>query len=126
MIYEVEKVDRNYSSLHTKVDIVVEVIMKLVEYHTSLLNIVDVMSKSDSKAFVHLQGLLEDLKELIFKLAIPPSSSVSLDSVSQMPSSLESHLKADLDPFLTFVKLLPTAAPHVSTGVKGGEKGVST
>ncbi|CAI9290725.1 unnamed protein product [Lactuca saligna] len=126
MTHEVAKVDRNYSILHTKVDIVAEVMMKLVEYHTSLLNIVDVMSESDSKTFVHLQGLLEDLKELIFKLAIPPCSSVSLDSISQMHSSLESYLKADLDRFLTFIKLMPKAAPPVSTGVQGGENGVST
>ncbi|CAI9281849.1 unnamed protein product [Lactuca saligna] len=109
---EVAKVDQNYSSIHTKVDIVVDAFTKLAEYHTSL----------NSKEFVHLQGVLAEVKEMISKLAIPPTSTVSQESISQLFS--ESQLKAGLDPLLQLVNLMPMAAPPVSTGVQGGDKGV--
>lgn len=88
--------------------------MELVEYHTSL----------HTKEFVHIQGLLDEVKELISKIAIPPSSLVSKYSISQMLSSLETRLKDDLVPLLKFVHLMPTTAPPVSTWVQVGEKGV--
>ena len=77
MMKEVAKFDQNYSNLHTKVDIVAVAVTKLVELNTSLLDKVDLKFESDSKEFVHMSGLLEDLKELILKLNVSPSSSVS-------------------------------------------------
>lgn len=41
------KVDKNYSKLHTNVDIFANAVTKLIEYHTSL----------NSKEFVHLHGV---------------------------------------------------------------------
>ncbi|CAI9271777.1 unnamed protein product [Lactuca saligna] len=114
MMQEVAKVHQNYSILHNKVDIVADAVTKLDEYHTSM----------NSKEFVHLQGLLEKVKEKISKLEIPPSSTVSQESISQMLSSLETRLKADFDRLLKYINLMPTVAPPVSTGVQGGENGV--
>lgn len=114
MMQEVTKVDHNYYILHTKVYIVVDVVTKIVEYHTTI----------NSKEFVHLQGVLADVKAMISKLPIPPTSTISQESISKMFSSLESRLKADLDPLLQLVNLIPRAAPPISIGVQGGDKGV--
>lgn len=122
MTQEVAKVDQNYSSLHTKVDIVADVVTKIVKYHTSLLNKVDVKFESDSKEFVRFQALFGELKDLILKISIPPSSLFSQDLISQMHSSLETRLKDDLDPLLKFVNLMPKSTPPVSTGVQGEKR----
>ncbi|CAI9279561.1 unnamed protein product [Lactuca saligna] len=87
MTHEVAKVDQNYSSLHTQVDIVFDAVTKLVEYHTSL----------HSKEFVHLQGLLAEVKEMVSKLVNPSSSTGSQESISQMLLSLETCLKTKVD-----------------------------
>ncbi|CAI9300406.1 unnamed protein product [Lactuca saligna] len=97
-----------------RVDIVVDAVKRLVEYHTSL----------NSKEFVHLQGLLAEVKEMISKLAIPSSLTVSQESILQMFSSLENRLKADLDLVFQFINLIPMATPPVSIRVQGGEKSV--
>ena len=124
MAKEIANIDQNYSNLHIKVDIVVDVVRKIVEFYNSLINKVDLKYDSDSKHFVKVEELLGNIKELISKLNVSPSSSVSQESLSKMFSSLESNLRDDLDPFLKFVNLMPTDAWLVSTGVQGGEKGV--
>lgn len=80
MMKEIAKADQNYYNLHTKVDIITDAVTKLVEYHTSL----------NSKEFVHLQSVLAEVKEMISKLAIPPTSTISQESISLLFSSLES------------------------------------
>ena len=84
---------------------------------------VDQKSESDSKYFVKLEELLGNVKELILKLDVSPSSSVSQETLSKMFSSLESNLKAELDPLLMLANLMPLDAPLIKTGVQGREKG---
>lgn len=114
MTKEIAKVDQNYSNLYTKVDIIVDAVTKLVNYHTSL----------NSKEFIHLQSFLPKVKEMILKLTIPPTSIVSQESISLLLSSLESRMKVDIGPLINLVNLIPTAAPLVSIWVQGGDKGV--
>lgn len=48
MAKEVAELPHNYSSLHTKVDIIAAVVTKFVESYTSLLLIVDTKSEFDT------------------------------------------------------------------------------
>ncbi|CAI9279301.1 unnamed protein product [Lactuca saligna] len=122
MTKEVANVDQNYSNLHTKVDIVADVVTTIVEFYNLLINKVDLKFESESKHFVKLEEILGNVKELISKLDVSPSSLVSQESLSQMFSSLESNMKANLAPLMKFVNLMPFDVSPIKTGLQGGEK----
>ncbi|CAI9272298.1 unnamed protein product [Lactuca saligna] len=122
MTKEVDKVDQNYFNLYTKIDIVVDVVMKIVEFCNSLLTKFNLKSESDSKHFVKLEELLRNVKELISKLVVSASSLVSQESFSQMFSLLESNLRVDLAPLLKLVNFMPSDAPLIKIGVQEREK----
>ena len=56
---EMENLEKNYSILHGKVDVIFEAIMKLVEYHTSFLTKLDAKLDQDSKVFEKPRSLWE-------------------------------------------------------------------
>lgn len=118
---EVSKVDLNYSNIHTKVDVVADVVKKIVEFSNSLISKVDLKSKFDSKGFAKLEELLWNVKEQISKINVSPSSSVAQEALSNMFSSLESKLRDDLTPLIKFINLMPSNAPPVlgARGIKG-------
>lgn len=53
---EVVNLDHSYSALNTKLDIVVADVMKIVEFHNSLLTKTDTKLEFDSKAFPNLRS----------------------------------------------------------------------
>ena len=65
MSKEVAKLDQNYSTLQTKVDVIVDVVMKVVEYFNSLSTKIDSKIETDSKVFAKLDEILVSLKESI-------------------------------------------------------------
>lgn len=96
MTKEVANLDLNYSNLHTKVDIIVDVVMKVVEYYNSLHTKVGTKSETDSKGFVKLEELLGGLKESFSTLKVSPLSSISQESLSKLFYSFEYSLKDQL------------------------------
>ncbi|CAI9266760.1 unnamed protein product [Lactuca saligna] len=108
---EVSKLDHNYSSLNTKVDIIVAVVTKVVESYTSLLPKVDKKSESDTQSFAKLEELLGNLTELVSKLGCFSRSLITLESLSQNILSLESTLTTELALLMKLVHLMPTDAP---------------
>ncbi|CAI9279940.1 unnamed protein product [Lactuca saligna] len=119
MTKEVAKVDHNYSNLYTKVDIVTDVVKKTTEFSTTLITKVDFQSEYGSNGFVKLEELLSNVKALISKINVSPSSLVSQEALSKMLSSLESKLRADLATLIKFVSLMPSDAPPIKTWVQG-------
>lgn len=117
MTQEVARVDQNYSTLRTKVDIVANVVIKFFEFYNSLVTKVDLKSEFDSTHFDKLEELIGSMKEFISKIYVSPSSSVSNESSSKMFSLFKSNLRADLTPLIKFVNFMPTDAPPVKTGV---------
>ncbi|CAI9281406.1 unnamed protein product [Lactuca saligna] len=77
MTKEVFKLDKNYSNLHTKVDIIDDAVKKVVEFYNSLITKVDTNLESDSKFVANLEELLGSLKESLSKLDVSPSYSIS-------------------------------------------------
>ena len=72
--------------------------------------------------FAKMEELLGSLKVLVSQITVSPSSSISLESISRLFSSLESNLKAKLAPILKLANLMPLDAPPVKTRVQGGDK----
>ncbi|CAI9290567.1 unnamed protein product [Lactuca saligna] len=95
---EVVNRDHSYSTLNTIVDIVVAVVTKVVEFHDSPHTKIVAKSEFDSKSFAKLEELVGSLKELFLKLGSSLQSSISQESLSKIFSSLDSSLKANLDP----------------------------
>ena len=103
-------------------DIIADVVTRVVDLYNSLIPKVDSKSESDRQNFAKIEEILGNLKELISKLGSVPQSSISLDSLSTMFSSLETSIKANLAPLLKLINLMPTNAPPVHTRVQGGKK----
>lgn len=55
---EVENIEKNYSIIHGKVDVIADAIMKLVEYNTSYSYKLDTKTEKDSKVFKKLKEFL--------------------------------------------------------------------
>ncbi|CAI9266319.1 unnamed protein product [Lactuca saligna] len=81
MSKEVAKIEQNYSSLHGKVDIIVDAIKKLVEYYTFFSTKLDAMTETYSKLFAKMEEFLESLKESMSKINLSHSSSISQESM---------------------------------------------
>lgn len=82
MTKEVEKIEKNYSNLHGKVDVIANAITMLVEYHNSFSTKRDAKTDHDSKVFEKLEDLLGSLKESMSKIDISHQSVVSQESIS--------------------------------------------
>ncbi|CAI9259277.1 unnamed protein product [Lactuca saligna] len=114
MTKEVVKLDQNYSNIHTKIDIIADVVTKVFDFYNSLVTKVELKSAYHSKVFAKLEELLGSLKESLSRIIVSPSSSISQESLSTLFSSLENNLKVEIAPLLRMVNLMPTNAPHVS------------
>ncbi|CAI9304188.1 unnamed protein product [Lactuca saligna] len=84
MSNEIAKLDQNYSTLHYKVDVIVDVVTKDVEFYNCLNIEVDSKTAYDSKVFAKLEEFLGSLKESLSKINVSPSSSVSMESLSKI------------------------------------------
>lgn len=122
MVKEVKTLDHNDFSLHNKVDIIVDVVTKIVETYNSLSPKVDKKAKIDSQSFEMFAKVMADLKELISKFSSSSSSMLTQDFLSQKFRLLESSIKNELAPLAKFVNLMPTNAPPIHTRVQGGER----
>lgn len=58
MSKEVEKIEKKFSIIHGKVDVIADAIMKLVEYNTSYSYKLDTKTEKDSKVFKKLKEFL--------------------------------------------------------------------
>ncbi|CAH1428133.1 unnamed protein product [Lactuca virosa] len=73
---EVEKIEKNYFFLHGKVDVVADVIARLVEHNTAYSTKLDAKSEKDSHVFAKLE-FLSSIKESISKASLLNQSSIS-------------------------------------------------
>ncbi|CAI9301956.1 unnamed protein product [Lactuca saligna] len=96
-----------------KVYVVVETIKKLAEYNNSFTTKVDVKNEFDSKVLLKLDEVLGNLKESMSKLDLSQQSTISMESISKMISSLEKSLKINLALILQLMSFLPTNCPPV-------------
>ncbi|CAI9281696.1 unnamed protein product [Lactuca saligna] len=120
---EVEKMEKNYVRLHSKVDVVVDAITKLVEFNTDYLTKLEAKSEKDSKVFAKLEEFLSSIKESISKVDVSTQSTVSQETTSLLISKIETNIKTDLAPILELVLLFPMNAPRVVQVLEGGDKG---
>lgn len=90
---EMEKIERNYSNLHCKVDVIFDFIAKLVEYNTSYSTKLDVKSESGSKVFDNLEEFLSGIKESVSQDVLSNQSSVSQENIVHMILSIEFNHK---------------------------------
>lgn len=77
MMKKVEKIEKNYSIIHGKVDVIVDVIAKLVEFNNSYSTKFDAKTEQDTKVFEKLEEFLSNLKESLSKVDISQQSLVS-------------------------------------------------
>ncbi|CAI9285759.1 unnamed protein product [Lactuca saligna] len=119
MDIEAEKIEKIYSIIHGKVDVIV----KHVEYNTSYLTRLHAKTEKNSQVSEKLEEFLSSIKESISKASLSNQSSVSQESFSQLISSIETHLKVKLAPILELVHVLPTNVPPAKQVSQGGEKG---
>ncbi|CAH1453479.1 unnamed protein product [Lactuca virosa] len=68
MVKEVEKMEKNYTVLHNKIDVVADAIAKLVEFNTAYLTKLEANSEQDSKVFTKLEEFLSSIQESISKV----------------------------------------------------------
>lgn len=68
MAKEVAQIDRNYSSLSMKVDIIANVVTKVVELYNSLVPKLGSKSKFDGQCIAKIEELLGNFKELVSNL----------------------------------------------------------
>lgn len=100
---EVEKVDKNYDVLHSKVDVIADAIAKLVDFNTNYSTKLEAKSVKDSYVFAKLEEFLSSIKETILKVDLSNQSSISQESISQLVSTIEINTKAELAPILELV-----------------------
>ncbi|CAI9288750.1 unnamed protein product [Lactuca saligna] len=63
-----EKLEKNYSTLHGKVNVIDDAIAKLVEYNTLYSTKLDAKTTQDSKVFEKLEEFLSSLKKSLSKV----------------------------------------------------------
>ncbi|CAH1447373.1 unnamed protein product [Lactuca virosa] len=74
---EVAKLEQAYSTLHGKVDVISDVVAKLVEYNTSYSTKLDAKTEQDSKVFENMEEFMSSLKESLSKLHLSQQYYVS-------------------------------------------------
>ncbi|CAI9288394.1 unnamed protein product [Lactuca saligna] len=125
MSKEVAKIEQTHSTLHDKIDVVIDAIKKLVEHYTSFTSKFDAKTDVDSKVFSKMEDFWGSLNESISKIDTSHTSSISQEYMSQIFSSLETNLKVELAPLLKCVNMMPTDAPSVNSMVQGGIRGLA-
>ncbi|CAH1422081.1 unnamed protein product [Lactuca virosa] len=77
MTKEVEKIEKNYSVLHGKVDVVADSITKLVEYNTSYSTKLNAKTEHDSKVFNKLEEFLSSIKDTLLQVSFTITSTTT-------------------------------------------------
>lgn len=114
LMYKIAKeVEKNYTLLRTKVDVVATAITNLIEFNTDYLTKLEEKSEKDTQVFAKLEEFLTSIKESISKADISSQSFVSQEAISQLISTIETNMKAELTPILELVLQLPMNAPTV-------------
>ncbi|CAH1422497.1 unnamed protein product [Lactuca virosa] len=103
---------KKYIVLHSKVDVVVDIIKKLVDFNTNYSNKLEAKSEKDSQVFAKLEEFQFSIKESISKASLSNQSSVSQESSSQLISTIETNIKAELALIIELVLRLPMNIPH--------------
>ncbi|CAI9295020.1 unnamed protein product [Lactuca saligna] len=134
MSKEVQKMEKNYTLLHKKVDVIMIAITKSIEFNTEYLNKLEAKSEKDSQIFENMEESLSSIKESILKVDILNQSKFSQDSISKLISTFETNIKSELDPILELVSStqIPTSLPilltmnsTITTTTRAMEKGIS-
>ncbi|CAI9285132.1 unnamed protein product [Lactuca saligna] len=120
ILKEIQELSANYSSLHSKIDTIVGVVMKVVEYYQSLISKDKAKASEDVLNFEKIGVLLGELREIVSKPTT--TSDLTPEFLTQKFNSLEVEIMKVVAPLSKFENLLPTSAPPVVTGVQGGEK----
>ncbi|CAH1435811.1 unnamed protein product [Lactuca virosa] len=119
---EVKKFDESSTMIYKKLDVVAESTTRLIEDITSFNK--DYMTglqdkkKGDAKVFAKVEEFLTKIKAMLLT-----QSTISLESISQMVSHIQSNIKAELDRIRDLVLRLPTNAPRVVQVSQGEKKG---
>lgn len=77
MMKEVENLEKIYYILHGNINVIVDAITKLVQYHTSFSTKFNAKTEIDSKLFDKLEELLGSLKESMSNIDLSQQSFVS-------------------------------------------------
>ncbi|CAI9275185.1 unnamed protein product [Lactuca saligna] len=120
MAKEVAVISHDFSTLHTKVDIIAVAVTNVMKWYQSLILKVDKIEELDTKSFSKIEDSFINLNDLVSKIS-SSSSLITPNSLSQKFAALESILKAELDPLANLLNLMSTTAPPIQTRVQGGE-----
>lgn len=123
MANEIATLGHNYSSLHKKVDIIVDAITKVVEWYHSLIPHVEKMAEDEVNSFGSIKKVLVELKALVLKFGFVSSLLITPELLSEKFQLLESTIQKELAPLAEPINLMPTNAPPVNTWMKGGDMG---
>ncbi|CAI9262773.1 unnamed protein product [Lactuca saligna] len=119
---EIATVDKNSSTLHNKVDVIVDAVAKAVELYSSLVLKFDNKARMDVTSFGNVDRLLQELKDLMSKYYSSKTSIVSPEFFNENFRMLESSIHNELAPHAMFANFMPTTDLPVSTGMQGGER----
>ncbi|CAI9288442.1 unnamed protein product [Lactuca saligna] len=120
---EVAALEHNYSSLHKKADIIVDVVTKYVTLYETILPKVAKKVDEYDKSYGNIDTLLVELKGLVLKSSFVLSLLINPELLSGKFKLLQSMIQKELATLAKIINMMPTDAPPVSTCVHGGEKG---
>lgn len=92
--------ERNYTLLHGKVNVIAIAITKSADLNSKYTNKLKSKSEKDSQVFEKMEEFLSSIKESILKVNLSHQSIVSQESFSQLSSNIESNIKSELAPIL--------------------------
>ncbi|CAI9285075.1 unnamed protein product [Lactuca saligna] len=119
-------VKKDYASLNQKMDIIIDGVTKFVKLNEALSPQISQLSADESKNFMEITMLLNELNVIISKAGSSPGSTlIILEFLSQKFLLFESVLHKQLAPLSRILNLLPSNAPLAVTGVQRGRKETS-
>ncbi|CAI9282846.1 unnamed protein product [Lactuca saligna] len=115
MANELSVLNHNHSTLHMKLDIIVDSITKAIEWYNSLVPKFDKKVELDATSFGDMAKLIAELKELLPKSGSLTSLIFTPEFFNQKITLLESILHKELAPLAKPLPIVPTGAPPVVT-----------
>ena len=104
--------ERNYTFLHGKVDVIAIAIPKSAELNPKYTDKLEAKSEKDSQVFEKMEEFLSSIKESILKVNLLHQSTVSQETISQLISTIKTNMKSELAPILELVLCLPNDSPR--------------
>lgn len=122
MSEKVNRMEEIYKLLHAKVDVIVGVVTRLVEFNMYTKQ-PEAKSENDAMVFENMEGFLPGVKEL-FMDDLSNKLTISPESLSFMVLTIELNIKTELAPIRNLILSLPANAPCVVHVSQGGDRGV--